>query len=208
MARNHGSRLGFRYPSPSLLRIHQAAGRGCSGSALSRTYKTGPSHIHACEATASHIMSESDNTSTETSPYPALDESLYDPTDEESSFFKQQTGIQDDEELKAHIIQVQSEAYKVCNREPRESQCGNSRLICLKTGFSVPLHPLVRFRKVSPEKKGTRKQLKWDIRLRMWHLSPYQDLLKRGKSYKGAIFLDIGSCGEQPVHSPKVCSHL
>ena len=36
-------------------------------------------------------------------------------TDEERSFFKQQTGIQDDDELKAHILQVQAEAYKVCN---------------------------------------------------------------------------------------------
>ena len=44
-----------------------------------------------------------------------LDERLYDLTDEECSFFKQQTGIQDDDELKAHIVQVQAEAYKVCD---------------------------------------------------------------------------------------------
>jgi hypothetical protein len=43
-----------------------------------------------------------------------LDERYYNPSDEESAFFKQQTGIQDDEELKAHIFQVQAEAYKVC----------------------------------------------------------------------------------------------
>ena len=46
---------------------------------------------------------------------PALDERLYDLTDEERSFFKQQTEIQDDDEHKAHILQVQAEAYKVCN---------------------------------------------------------------------------------------------
>ena len=45
----------------------------------------------------------------------ALDERLYDLTDEECSFFKQQTGIQDDDELKAHIVQVQAKAYKVCD---------------------------------------------------------------------------------------------
>ena len=66
-------------------------------------------------------MSESDNMSALQGPaqlrlnIPALDERLYDLTDEERSFFKQQTGIQDDDELKAHILQVQAEAYKVCN---------------------------------------------------------------------------------------------
>ena len=55
------------------------------------------------------------------SPDRVLDERLYDPTDEERSFFKQQTGIQDDDELKAHIVQVQAEAYKVGNHKPRES---------------------------------------------------------------------------------------
>ena len=44
----------------------------------------------------------------------ALDERYYDLTGEDLTFFKQQTGIQDDEELKAHILQVQAEAYKVC----------------------------------------------------------------------------------------------
>lgn len=67
-------------------------------------------------------MPESDNISAPQGParsnIPALDERLYDLTDEERSFLKQQTGIQDDDELKAHILQVQAEAYKVCNREP------------------------------------------------------------------------------------------
>jgi hypothetical protein len=69
------------------------------------------------------IMSESDNISALQGPaqlrlnirVPALNERLYDLTDEERSFFKQQTEIQDDDELKAHILQVQAEAYKVCN---------------------------------------------------------------------------------------------
>jgi hypothetical protein len=63
-------------------------------------------------------MSTSDNTSTQERStrqglQVALDESLYNLTDEERAFFKQQTGIQDDDELKAHIVQVQAEAYKV-----------------------------------------------------------------------------------------------
>lgn len=47
-------------------------------------------------------------------PNLALDESLYSLTEEERSFFKEQTGIPDDEELKAHILRVQAEAYEVC----------------------------------------------------------------------------------------------
>ena len=61
-------------------------------------------------------MSESVNTQAQqnsTQPLHALDERLYYLTDEESTFFKQQTGIQDDDELKAHILEVQAEAYKV-----------------------------------------------------------------------------------------------
>jgi hypothetical protein len=46
----------------------------------------------------------------------ALDESLYNLPEEERSFFKQQTGIPDDDELKAHILRVQAEAYEVCIR--------------------------------------------------------------------------------------------
>ena len=66
-------------------------------------------------------MSNSEDTSTPQSPnHPdyledPLDERLYDPTHDELKFFKQQTGIQDDDELKAHILEVQAEAYKVCN---------------------------------------------------------------------------------------------
>jgi hypothetical protein len=47
----------------------------------------------------------------------ALDESLYDLTEEERTFFKQQTGIPDDDDLKAHIRRVQAEAYEVCIRQ-------------------------------------------------------------------------------------------
>lgn len=43
----------------------------------------------------------------------ALDERLYDLTEDERTFFKQQTGIQSDDELKAHLFQVQAEAYEV-----------------------------------------------------------------------------------------------
>jgi len=43
-----------------------------------------------------------------------LDEWFCELTDDDRIFLKQQTGMQYDEELKAHILQVQAEAYKVC----------------------------------------------------------------------------------------------
>ena len=44
---------------------------------------------------------------------PGLDEKFYQPEEKEVKFFKQQTGIQDDEALKRHIMEVQAEAYAV-----------------------------------------------------------------------------------------------
>ncbi|KAF8638313.1 hypothetical protein AX17_002333 [Amanita inopinata Kibby_2008] len=42
-----------------------------------------------------------------------LDESLYSLDDDELAFFKSQTGIDDDEQLKNHILAVQAKAYQV-----------------------------------------------------------------------------------------------
>ena len=43
----------------------------------------------------------------------ALDASFYAPDEEEKVFMREATGIQDDEELKNHIMTVQAKAYKV-----------------------------------------------------------------------------------------------
>ena len=43
-----------------------------------------------------------------------LDESFYAPDDEEKAFMKTTTGIQDDDELKRHIIAAQTKAFSVC----------------------------------------------------------------------------------------------
>lgn len=44
-----------------------------------------------------------------------LDPSMYKLEKDEAAFFKQVTGIKDDEELKQHILRVQTEAYEVWN---------------------------------------------------------------------------------------------
>ena len=47
---------------------------------------------------------------------PPLDPSLYTLGTESLAFFKSTTGIHDDDELKAHILNVQAQAYAVCAR--------------------------------------------------------------------------------------------
>ena len=52
-----------------------------------------------------------------------LDEALYNLKENEIKFFKSQTGIQDEDELKAHVLSAQKEAYEVSMLE----QMGGSK---------------------------------------------------------------------------------
>lgn len=45
---------------------------------------------------------------------PPVDDNLYNLSGAELDFFKSQTGIDDDEKLRRHILSAQKEAYKVC----------------------------------------------------------------------------------------------
>jgi hypothetical protein len=74
----------------------------------------------ACVRRLLYLMSENISTpqgstwgSVHLTPDMALDERLYDLTEEERTFFKQQTGIPTDDEPKAHLFQVQAESYEV-----------------------------------------------------------------------------------------------
>jgi hypothetical protein len=44
---------------------------------------------------------------------PKLEPSLYNPQDDELLFFRKLTGIEDENELKSHILTVQAKAYEV-----------------------------------------------------------------------------------------------
>jgi hypothetical protein len=46
-------------------------------------------------------------------PVLPLDETLYKLNDAEITFFKQQTSIDDGDELKAHLLSIQAEAHEV-----------------------------------------------------------------------------------------------
>jgi hypothetical protein len=66
------------------------------------------------EAAAAHEDSKTSlgDVTLHTASIPALDTSLYSLTSKEAAFFKTQTGIYDDDQLKAHILEVQAKAYK------------------------------------------------------------------------------------------------
>ncbi|KAH7890656.1 hypothetical protein F5I97DRAFT_1923159 [Phlebopus sp. FC_14] len=65
---------------------------------------------------------------------PVLQEQYYRITPEQAAFFKERTGITDDEELKRHILAVQAEAYKVA---PYPCIMGFVFLSLLLSRFSV-----------------------------------------------------------------------
>jgi hypothetical protein len=46
-------------------------------------------------------------------PEPVLDDRHYNPDERELAFFKSQTGIEDEEDLKRHILAVQVAAYAI-----------------------------------------------------------------------------------------------
>ena len=89
-------------------------------------------------------MYESDKilTPQESRYHKALDERLYDLSDEQRSFFKDQSGIQDEEELKAHIFRVQAEAYKVCTLQSKTSEKLTTEIHAI---FQVHSYPCIRY---------------------------------------------------------------
>jgi len=50
-----------------------------------------------------------------------LNDTLLKLNSEEEAFFKSETGIQDTEELRKHIVRVQQDAYKVIRRSRTDS---------------------------------------------------------------------------------------
>ena len=81
----------------------------------------------------------------------ALDDSFYDPDDDEKEFMKVVTGIDDGEELRRHIISVQTEAFSV--RGPLLVRPIFSTLTD-PTASAVPVYPDLRILAVSSRSAG------------------------------------------------------
>ena len=104
---------------------------------------------------------------------------------ETESFFKAETGIEDGEELKKHIIGVQEEAYKaspsVFFRSRLSTQDGN-------VVFYVQVYPY-------PCIRGFRF-----VMLKIARLPAYPRVFELLKNRPEAIFLDLGCCSTDKCH--------
>ncbi|TFY73959.1 hypothetical protein EWM64_g10053, partial [Hericium alpestre] len=108
-----------------------------------------------------------------------LDPSLYNLKGDEVAFYKQQTGIQDDEELKRHIIEIQTGAYAV---GASFSPVASFRLTyALNLDIPISLCQKLSLHEIS-------------------RLPAYPQALKLGKERPGAILFDIGCCFGNDVY--------
>jgi len=105
-----------------------------------------------------------------------LDSTLLELNPEEEAFFKSETGIQDTEELREHIIEVQEGAYKV-SRHLNKIYTGSNIVL-----FRVQIYPYFCIR-------GFRF-----TRFKIARMPAYPRVLELGNSRPDAIFLDIGCC--------------
>jgi len=114
-----------------------------------------------------------------------LDGTLLELDSQEEAFFKSETGIQDTEELRKHIIEVQEDAYNVSLL--RAERVRSARTVTLRFMLQVYPYPCIR---------GFRF-----TRLKISRMPAYPRVLELGKNRPDAIFLDIGCCRkDQFVH--------
>ena len=104
----------------------------------------------------------------------ALDEKLYNPSSQAIEFFKEETGISNDAELKKHVVAIQKKAFSVRHRDFSDLQFENLR------STKVCKYPCIRVFEF--------------MTLKMANVSAYDLVLKLGRERKDAIFVDLGCC--------------
>ena len=133
---------------------------------------------------------------------PPLNPGLYKLDAESLAFFKSTTGIQDDDQLKEHILDVQARAYAV------RAQGGLFSFSVTHLAFQVVPYPCIRFFSFT---RYARRNLLVDhtfmshvlARVAISKVSAYNDVLKLGQEREGALFLDLG-CGCTSLRHPGV----
>ncbi|KAF7329211.1 hypothetical protein MKEN_00181700 [Mycena kentingensis (nom. inval.)] len=105
-------------------------------------------------------------------PEPSADEQFYHLSDYERGFLKIETGIQDEEALKDHVMAMAKAALEVC------------RVICLFAAVEdVQVYPYPCIRRLG------------FIRLKMTrNPEAYEHVLNLGKTVPGAILIELGCC--------------
>ncbi|KAH7929864.1 hypothetical protein BV22DRAFT_101783 [Leucogyrophana mollusca] len=107
-------------------------------------------------------------------PPPPLDDRLYELKPAAAAVFRSQTGIDDDDVLKKHILVVQAKAYKI---------------------FPYPCIRIFSFlRCVTTYSVDTAGALTAGDRLGVMNAPAYEQALKLGRERKDAVWLDIGCC--------------
>lgn len=122
----------------------------------------------------------------------------YNLSTEEANLLKPIVGIQDDEELKRHILEVRSEAYSVC----RLTVHWTSVCVIIATGLSLCVYswiPLCEVTHLLQHQLILRRILTrcCKLRFRITKHPAYQYALKLGKERENAIFLELPCCGER-----------
>lgn len=120
-----------------------------------------------------------------------VDPSLYALAGDDLRFFKAQTGIEDDEELKEHVLAVQKEAYQV-RLFDFSAACG-----CVNLGstadLAVPLHLLVQLHSVCSRCIDVFGWLKDLARSRVAKFPIFKEAIALAQD-KDALFLDLACC--------------
>jgi len=108
-----------------------------------------------------------------------LDDTLLELHPKEEAFFKSETGIQDTEELRKHILGIQEDAYKVsrCSRTDQVNSTRGSNIV-----FRAQTYPYPCIRGFGFTKIGIART------------PAYPSVLGLAKNRPGAIFLDMGCC--------------
>ena len=102
----------------------------------------------------------------------------------EEAFFKLETGIQDTEELRKHIIDIQRDAYKVsfCTRDDWIKSTPGTN-----TMFWVQVHPYPCIQGFGFTAIG------------ICRMPAYPRVFELGKNRSDAIFLDVGCCSKDQL---------
>ncbi|KAG1835394.1 hypothetical protein DFJ58DRAFT_908610 [Suillus subalutaceus] len=112
----------------------------------------------------------------QTAPMPTLDPDLYRLSSEEAAFFKAQIGIDDDEDLKRHILEVQAKAYKIVPYP------------CIHEFYFLRY---VSYRSMASESTITRSTV---LSINISSYPVYEHILKLGRERSDAVLLDLGCC--------------
>jgi len=126
-----------------------------------------------------------------------LEESLYNPSPDDIVLLKKLTGIENEDELKKHALEIQAQAYAVSHLcvfdMDYDSVLTFGRYIRILASVHSALHrKLQNLGKISHINGG------FSLRFKISRYPFYQEILKIGKERPGAVYLELGCCCTSP----------